>query len=164
MTPRDHRPWAQSPWRHQNHSHEPHEGEGAAVVDVSDPPLHIAEAGGILFLRSSFAVFRLSHDGAGNKNHEWIRPLSSFPAGRRSRENLTTPIYYIFRETSNNTLNFGKLFYFATSQNTWVKILEWRMTQLNCQHSTKSQKLSNGACFHSKMKTKLKLARISKKV
>ena len=120
--------------------------------------------GGNFVLRSSFAVFRLSHDGAGNKNHEWIRPLSSFPAGRRSRENLTTQIYYIFRETSNNTLNFGKLFYFATSQNTWVKIMEWRMTQLNCQHSTKSQKLSNGACFHSKMKTKLKLARISKKV
>lgn len=67
MTPRDHRPWAQSPWRHQNYSHEPHEGEGAAVVDVSDPPLHIAEAGGILFSAAVLLYFGFLMMAQGTK-------------------------------------------------------------------------------------------------
>ena len=43
----------QSPWRHQNHSREPHEVDDGAVVDVRDPPLHR----GNIFLRSLLSAF-----------------------------------------------------------------------------------------------------------
>ena len=80
--PRDRRGHEQSPWRHQNHSREPHEGDGAAVVDVSDPaPLHR-----VIFLRSKSLLSAFSW----RRKKPWMNSFFLRLLAPKVRENDST--------------------------------------------------------------------------